>query len=178
VAALSLRLVTPSAVAQDRAHPSDRTSLLHHWWVQFRVPISYMRPSPDPSYQYQHLNFAFWLSDGKPIGVGVPPIGTKARQGPGWYWPPEPGRPYLSKDDFLVFVAESHPHGRYSRRATARSASAFGEIVVRPPLWYGKMARLSRWRPTRQQNLLHAAPRRPRRQHVPAGLGRRPHVCR
>lgn len=109
VAVLGLRFVAPPAVAQDHADPRDESYDYTIDGVQFRVPVTYMRPSSDPNYQYQHLNFAFWLSDGKPIGKNVPPIGAKERQGPGWYWPPEPGRPYLSKEDFLVFVAEAIP---------------------------------------------------------------------
>lgn len=107
--ALSLAILSLPAAGQDGLDPRNRSYDYTIGGVQYRVPARYMPRSTDPRYRYDHLTFAFWLSDGKPIGDGVPPIGTKERHGRGWYWPPEPGRPFFSGDDFLVFVSQALP---------------------------------------------------------------------
>jgi len=96
------------SVAQDRPDARNKPYEYSIGGVEFRVPASYMRPAADPRYLYDHLYFAFWVSDGKPVGGGVPPLGSNERTGRG-YWPPEPGRPAFSNKDFLVFVSEAIP---------------------------------------------------------------------
>jgi hypothetical protein len=103
-------LSLPSA-AQYRLDTGDRSYDYTIGGVQFRVPANYMRPAADFRYLYDHLYFAFWVSDGKPVGEGVPPLGSRERAGRG-YWPPEPGRPAFSDKDFLVFVLEAVPMDR------------------------------------------------------------------
>lgn len=77
--------------------------------MQFRIPGSYMQPSSDPRSPSKYLHFSFWVSDGKPIQVGVPEIGSKDRVGRAIFWAPEPGRPYNSSDDFVVLVIQALP---------------------------------------------------------------------
>lgn len=110
--ALALGSHALPATAQDKGGPGPKTYEYTLGSMRFRVPSSYMRPSADPTYVYNHLYFAYWLSDAKPIGSDVPPMGTRERSGRGWYWPPEPGRPFFSSEDFLVFVLEALPMGQ------------------------------------------------------------------
>lgn len=106
---LSLEALTLVAIAQDRLDSRANVYDYTIGGVHYRVPGSYMGRSTHPHYVYTHLNFAFWVSDGKPIGLSVPPTGSKERHGLGWFWPPEPGRPFFSSQDFLVFVSQAVP---------------------------------------------------------------------
>ncbi len=93
--------------------------------MRFRVPLEYFRP-PTPEalkaskglqlfYRYEKgvlhakdLSFSFWISDLKRPRI---PVGTPQQKlvGPGMFWPPEPGRPYLVAHDFVVRVVDALP---------------------------------------------------------------------
>ena len=111
-------------VSGNPPHDSEATDVVVDG-MPFRVPLDYFRP-PSPEalkaseglrawYRYEkgvlnatHLAFFFWISDAKSPRI---PRGTPQQKlvGPGSFWPPEPGRPYLTVDDFLVRVVEARP---------------------------------------------------------------------
>jgi hypothetical protein len=105
---LSLGTLSLPAAGQDRLDARSKSYDYTFGGVQYRVPGSYMRPSINPRHADDHLYFAFWVSDGKPIADGVPPLGSNERRGRA-YWPPEPDRPSFSSKDFVVFVMEAVP---------------------------------------------------------------------
>jgi len=119
VIASSFVFVSLPSVAQNRLDADTKSSICTISGVQFRVPASYKRPPVDSPNLCDRLYFAFWVSDGKPVAEGVPPLGSKDRPGRG-YWPPEPGRPAFSSTDFLVFVREAVPMDRAQGLARQR----------------------------------------------------------
>jgi len=56
-----------------------------------------------------YISFAFWLSDGKPVWSGYRQLPEAKKVGNGFFWPPEPGRPDRTGDDFLVRVVDVYP---------------------------------------------------------------------
>lgn len=128
-ALMGLIALSLPATGQDHLNPEDERYDHTFDGVHYRIPASYVLPGTT----WEHLFFTFWISDGKPEGVGVPAMGTSGRAGR-FYWPPEPGRPSFSSDDFLVNVREAVPmdatRGRaYVDHQRMRGPSSGGQVT-------------------------------------------------
>lgn len=105
------------AVAQS----NDKTTEISVRGVLFQIPKEYFSVGPAAIKSGKHFqlengllkgddfSFNFWLSDSKPLWEGARKLPELSLVGARVYWPPEPGRPFLSGDDFLVRVVDVYP---------------------------------------------------------------------
>jgi hypothetical protein len=122
VTAVALTLATFSlpAVGQDRLERRTKPLDITVDGVRLRVPGKYAH-GPNIPVGALKFGFSFWVSDGEPVAGGVREIGATERVGRAIYWPSEPGRPFGSRDDFLVlildvaFIADKKENNRQKR---------------------------------------------------------------
>lgn len=55
------------------------------------------------------IQYEFWISDSKALLENVRRLPDKMRFGANYFWPPEPGRLFQGRDDFLVHVDHVSP---------------------------------------------------------------------
>jgi hypothetical protein len=107
------------------AQPVGQTTEIEVNGVLFRIPRDYFPVStevlkegkkPDRSFwldkgslKGNYIGFGFWLSDSKPLWNGWRSLPHQQLVGSRVFWPPEPGRPYLTPDDFFVRVVDLYP---------------------------------------------------------------------
>lgn len=158
---LGFALCGASALAQ----PNDKVIAVEVGGAAFRVPATYLNfdsdrlkgkdrpngslPRPEGSViGIENLGFRFWLSDRAPLWIGARSLPPQALVGPGFYWPPQPARPFLTASDFLVHV-NVRPLSQQQGMAGQAMLRGTGLPTDRKIETYGRLSCAINWnRPT------------------------------
>jgi hypothetical protein len=96
-ALLSVILLASPAFAQQGSAAAESHDFVLNG-ATYRVPRTYQPIAPTSPQAAHRLSFGFWVSD---LAPALPTLNTT-------FWPPEPGRPSESADDFVVLVVTTY----------------------------------------------------------------------
>jgi hypothetical protein len=114
--------VTPAFGQQGNAMTDHDDYIVNG--VKYRVPRTFRHNSLVSRETASEMPFAFWVSDRAPARIGAPDQGAAA------FWPPEPGRPSESSEDFVATAVAVVGGQHFIDQQQASLRSEHGEALV------------------------------------------------